>query len=345
MNVVFDIAVHPVDRRGEERAQNEREHHPVLDEDVGGQREEIEADVLVVERIVCAIWHLIDKPQEDAPVADFCGGDKQSEQSCPACDQPGPRQSIAYKRKQIWRRVAREVPRRSGDKLCRPPSGKTQCEPSVQPKYDGGSGPDRKKDGSFGADCCPKNLQITDRGKPQPGDQEVAREPEQDQANPNDDGRNNEPDHGTLPWYLPFGSGNPDRHGLIIAEMRDVRRLIRGRDCASRRAAQVLETASPGPRSSAKWQIEMAQAGWLRLEADPRHQQEGTDCHKENARPVRPDPQESHAAPCRLQSIASRPTKRSPPNSSAYHVQDSAKNEQSAKSHQHHSRLHNSSLP
>jgi hypothetical protein len=85
-----------------------------------------------------------------------------------------------------------------------------------------------------GADCRPKNLRITDRGKPQPVNQEVAREPEQDQANPDEDGRDGEPDHGTLPWCLRFGSGNPDRHGLIIAEMRDACRLIRGRDCAAK---------------------------------------------------------------------------------------------------------------
>ena len=41
------------------------------------------------------------------------------------------------------------------------------------------------------------------------------------QANPDDDGLNDEPDHGPLPWYVPFGSGNPDCHGLIIAEMKD----------------------------------------------------------------------------------------------------------------------------
>jgi hypothetical protein len=75
-----------------------------------------------------------------------------------------------------------------------------------------------------------KNLQITDRVKPQPVNQEVAREPEQDQANADDGGRNDEPDHGALPWYLPFGSGNPDRHGLIIAEKWDAYRFIRGRD-------------------------------------------------------------------------------------------------------------------
>src|ERR1700675_5021435 len=80
------------------------------------------------------------------------------------------------------------------------------------------------------------------------------------------------------------------------------------------------------------------------LETGPRHQQNCTDCHKENARPVRSEPQESHAAPWRLQSVANPPggiraAKRSPPNSSAHHVQDSAENEQRAKPYQEHSRL------
>ena len=81
------------------------------------------------------------------------------------------------------------------------------------------------------------------------------------------------------------------------------------------------------------------QHGWLKLETGPGHQQNSADCHKENARPVRSEPQESHAAPGRLQSVANRAggfraTKRSPPNSTACHVQDSAENEQRAKSHQ-----------
>jgi hypothetical protein len=72
---------------------------------------------------------------------------------------------------------------------------------------------------------------------------------------------------------------------------------------------------------------------WPRLETGPRHQQNCADCHKENARPVRSEPQESHAAPWRLQSVSNRPrgiraAKRSPPNSGARHVQDSAENHQ-----------------
>jgi hypothetical protein len=83
---------------------------------------------------------------------------------------------------------------------------------------------------------------------------------------------------------------------------------------------------------------------WPRLETGPRHQQNCADCHKENARPVRSEPQESHAAPWRLQSVSNRPrgiraAKRSPPNSGARHVQDSAENQQRTKSHEEHSRL------
>jgi hypothetical protein len=56
-----------------------------------------------------------------------------------------------------------------------------------------------------------------------------------------------------------------------------------------------------------------------------------TDCHKENAWPVRSEPQESHAAPWRLQTVANRP-------------EDSAENEQRAKPDQEHSGPLNLSL-
>jgi hypothetical protein len=91
VNVVFDGAVNPVDGSGEKSTQNEGEQQPVLDEEIGWQREEIEADVLVVERLVYAIWHVIEKLQEDAPVAGFCRGDQQSEQTCTARNNLGPR--------------------------------------------------------------------------------------------------------------------------------------------------------------------------------------------------------------------------------------------------------------
>lgn len=58
LGVVLDVAVHPIDRSGEERAQEKRERHPILDNDIGWPRKEIEADVLFVERVVRAIGHV-----------------------------------------------------------------------------------------------------------------------------------------------------------------------------------------------------------------------------------------------------------------------------------------------
>src|SRR3984957_3215708 len=256
MSIVFDVTLRPVDRCGEKRAQNKGEQHPVLEDDIGRQHEEIETDVLVVERILCTIGYVIEKLQKNAPIAGFCSGDQQSQQTCTACDSPEPRQPSALEREQIGRRhIARGCPRRGGDSLHRLPPGKTHRKPSVQPKDDGGRCPDSKKNDRFGGDRRQENLQKADRGKPQPIDQEVAREPEQEQANADGNGRNCEPDHGTLPWYLPSGSGDPDRHGPMIAEMRDACRLILSRDCASRRVIPVLEGTSRHRRTSEDFKL------------------------------------------------------------------------------------------
>ena len=82
-----------------------------------------------------------------------------------------------------------------------------------------------------------------------------------------------------------------------------------------------------------------------RLETSPRQQQNRTDCHKKDARPVRSDPQESHSARWRLQRVTNRlpggirTAKWSAPNGSVCRVQESAENEQRAESDQEHSRL------
>ena len=64
---MFDVAVYPIDRSGEERAQEKREKHPILGCDIGRQRKEIKADVIAVEWVVRAIGHLIEELQEDTP--------------------------------------------------------------------------------------------------------------------------------------------------------------------------------------------------------------------------------------------------------------------------------------
>ena len=100
--------MHPIDRSGEERAQEKREQHPILDNDIGWQRKEIEADVLVVERIVRAIGNLIEEPQEDTPVVDLSPADKQTDKACAAGDDEGPRQPLAHEFQQVGlRRTAR----------------------------------------------------------------------------------------------------------------------------------------------------------------------------------------------------------------------------------------------
>ena len=112
VSVIFDVAAHPIDRSRKQRAQDDGEQHPVLDRDIGRQREKIEADVLVVERILRAIRHLVEKLQEDAPVAGLACGDQHSEQTRTERDVPGPRQPIAHDCERIRRRTARRFPRR-----------------------------------------------------------------------------------------------------------------------------------------------------------------------------------------------------------------------------------------
>src|SRR6185436_12160586 len=115
-----------------------------------------------------------------------------------------------------------------------------------------------------------------------------------------------------------------------------------------RRFLSAWQSAEPvtcsWPRQPGRRSIAHIWLGGSRLEIGPRYQQKRTERHKEKARPIRSEPQESQAAPWRLQSIASGPggipaTERPPPNSGACHVQDSADNEERAKSHQEHSRL------
>ena len=121
LGVVLDVAVHPIDRSGEERAQEEREKHPILDDDIGGQRKEIEADVLVVERVARAIGHLIEEPQEDTPIVDLSPGDKHGEEAGAASDYDAPRQPMAHEFQHVGQgRNARGFPLEVGGTL-RPP--------------------------------------------------------------------------------------------------------------------------------------------------------------------------------------------------------------------------------
>ena len=98
--------------------------------------------------------------------------------------------------------------------MCRLPPRKTRREQSVEPENDGGRRPGSEKDDGLGDDGRQENLPITDRGEPQPIDQEVAREPKQDQANPADDGRDDVPDHGAPSGTFRLGPAIP----IVIAQ-------------------------------------------------------------------------------------------------------------------------------
>ena len=178
LGVVLDVAVDPIDRSGEERAQEEREQHPILDDDIGGQRKEIEADVLVVERVIRAIGHLIEEPQEDAPVVDLSPGDKHGEEAGAAGDDEGPRQPMSHEFQHVGqRRNAGAFPLEVGGTLRPRRPGEAGREQSIHPQDDGGRHEDGEEDFGFGDDGRPEDAQIADRGKPQPIDQEIAREP------------------------------------------------------------------------------------------------------------------------------------------------------------------------
>ncbi len=211
LGLVFDVAVQPIDQSSEQRAHEQREQCPILDGDIGGQREQIESNVLVIKRIVRAVRHLIKELQKNAPVPDLPRGDQQGDKSGAACNGDGPRQPIAHEFERIgWRRSGSELPVEAGGNS--PPPGKAECKPRIRPHDDGSCDEDDEKNAGFGADRGPKDLQIADRGEPHPVDQEVTGEAEQDQENSEDDGSNEQPYHGVSPWCLPFGSGNPDRH-------------------------------------------------------------------------------------------------------------------------------------
>jgi hypothetical protein len=216
LGVVLDIAMDPIYRSGEKRAQDEREQHPILDDDIGGQREEVEADVLVVERVIRAVGHLIEEPQEDAPVVDLSPGDKHSEDASAAGDDKRPRQPMAQQLQHVGQgHNARGFPLEFGGMLRPLRACEARRKQSVQPQDGGGRQEDRKEHCRFGNDGRPEHFQIADCGKPQPIHQEVAHEAEQDQADRDENSRDDEPYHGASPRCPPPWSRDSDGHGSI----------------------------------------------------------------------------------------------------------------------------------
>ena len=224
---VFDVAMHPVDKSAEQCAHDERQQCPILDGHKGGQRKEVESDILVVQGIVRAVGHLIDEAQKSAPVADFPPGDEQSEEAATRGDHNAPQQPLAQEFQRIGQRRGGRKRRVEGRGQPASAPGEAKCKARVCPQDGGGRRENNEEDGGFRADRGPEDPLVAYRGEPHPVDQDVAHDSEQDQANCDNAGRDDESHHGASPWCLPFGSGNPDGHSGIIAE-RQTWRACRG---------------------------------------------------------------------------------------------------------------------
>ena len=68
-----------VNRTGHQGGEQQDPQQPVLDRDVHRQRKEVEANVLVEQRVVPAVWRLVDEPEDQVPAAGLAHVDKQSE--------------------------------------------------------------------------------------------------------------------------------------------------------------------------------------------------------------------------------------------------------------------------
>src|SRR5271157_2498051 len=78
-SIETEVAVHEVNCAGDECSQQEDPQEPILERDVEGQREEVEADVLVEQRIVPAKRRLVDEPEDEVPPAALAHSDEQCE--------------------------------------------------------------------------------------------------------------------------------------------------------------------------------------------------------------------------------------------------------------------------
>ena len=92
-SVQIDFAVHEVYRSGHEGAQDQDQQHPVLERDVDRQREEVEADVFAEQRIVLAVRHLVDEPEDQVPLTGLAHRDQQSDDEGDSQDEQTPRHS------------------------------------------------------------------------------------------------------------------------------------------------------------------------------------------------------------------------------------------------------------
>ena len=95
--IQIDVAMHEVNRSGHQGAQEQDQQQPVLERDVDRQRKQVEADVVVEQRIVLAVRHLIDEPQDQVPLAGLAHRDQQSDDESDGQDEQTPQQPAAMR--------------------------------------------------------------------------------------------------------------------------------------------------------------------------------------------------------------------------------------------------------
>src|SRR4029453_8249785 len=161
--------MYPIDCTCKKSAQEKRDKHPILDCDIGGQRKEIKADILVIKGIPPAIRLLVKEPEKNAPIGDLSPGDQRGEKTGAERNYESPRQPTASGIQSLWQgRRACGFQLVFGSFLF--PLGLTEPkrERSICPKNDAGRDEDDDEYLSFSADSYPEDVQITDRGKPKP---------------------------------------------------------------------------------------------------------------------------------------------------------------------------------
>src|SRR5215471_3234845 len=89
-----DATVYPIHCSSDEAAQDEYPHQPMFEGNIGRQREEIKAHVLLEQEIVVARRHLVEETEHDIPVADHrCDHQKPEEASDPG-EEAVPRETL-----------------------------------------------------------------------------------------------------------------------------------------------------------------------------------------------------------------------------------------------------------
>ena len=102
--ILTDVAVREVNCAGHQAGQHKQPQQPVLDRDVDRQREEVEADVLVEQRIAPTVRRLVEEPEDQVPSAGLAECDQEFEDNCDSQDDetPDKRRRLKSRRPRPW---------------------------------------------------------------------------------------------------------------------------------------------------------------------------------------------------------------------------------------------------